>query len=186
MREPALRFSTDLLLAAQDVRVLFFDVDGVLTDGSVYFTEHGESLKRFNVQDGYGLKLLARAGVTPVVITGRDSQALRARLTGLGITHAHFGVDDKLAVAEQELAALGVAWTQAAGIGDDWPDLPVLTRCAFSAAPADAHAEVRASVRMVTRARGGEGAARELCDLLLTARGQYARALEAARQAPLP
>lgn len=177
---PVLRFAPEVLLAAQEVRVVFFDIDGVLTDGGVYFTEHGETLKRFSILDGYGLKLLRRAGITPVVITGRDSKPLRVRLAALGIEHVHYGTEDKLPAAERSLAELGLIWAQAAGIGDDWPDLPVLTHCAFAAAPANAHAEVRARVHYVTTARGGDGAARELCDLLLSASGRYANALDGA------
>jgi 3-deoxy-D-manno-octulosonate 8-phosphate phosphatase (KDO 8-P phosphatase) len=175
-----LEFQAETLLAAQDVRIVFFDIDGVLTDGGVYFTEHGETLKRFSILDGYGLKLLRKAGIVPAVITGRDSKPLRVRLEALGIEHVRYGTEDKLPAAQAMLDALGFTWAQAAAIGDDWPDLPVLTRVGFAAAPANAHAEVRAIARYVTRARGGEGAARELCDLLLTACGQYRAMLDAA------
>lgn len=174
-------FQAETLLAAQDVRVAFFDIDGVLTDGGVYFTEHGETLKRFSILDGYGLKLLRLAGITPAVITGRDSKPLRVRLEALGIQHVRYGTEDKLPAAQAMLEALGFSWLQAAAIGDDWPDLPVLARVGFAAAPANAHAEVRDAVNYVTRARGGEGAAREFCDLLVTACGQYRRLLDAAR-----
>ncbi len=174
-------FPAETLLAAQDVRVAFFDVDGVLTDGGVYFSEHGETLKRFSILDGYGLKLLRMAGITPVVITGRDSKPLRVRLAALGIDHVRYGTEDKLPAAEAMLAALGFGWSQAAAIGDDWPDLPVLTRVALAVAPVNAHAEVQAIAHHVTRARGGDGAAREFCDLLLTAGGHYRRLLDAAR-----
>ncbi|MGK6309513.1 KdsC family phosphatase [Variovorax sp. DT-64] len=177
----ALAFEAETLLAAQDIRVAFFDVDGVLTDGGVYFSEHGETLKRFSILDGYGLKLLRLAGITPAVITGRDSKPLRLRLEALGIEHVRFGIEDKLPAAQAIVALLGLEWTQAAAIGDDWPDLPVLTRVAFAAAPANAHAEVRAVAHHVTSARGGEGAAREFCDLLLTAGGHYRRLLDIAR-----
>ncbi len=171
---PALTFPPELLLRAQGIRVAFFDIDGVLTDGGLYISEAGETLKRFNTLDGHGLKLLQRAGITPVVITGRDSQALRVRLQALGITQAHFGTEDKRPAAEQSLRALGLDWHQAAAIGDDWPDLAVLQRCAFACAPPNAHAEALALAHHVTRARGGEGAAREFCDLLLVASGRYA------------
>ncbi len=174
-------FQAETLLAAQDVRLAFFDIDGVLTDGGVYFTEHGETLKRFSILDGYGLKLLRAAGITPAVITGRDSKPLRVRLEALGIEHVRYGTEAKLPAAEAMLEQLGFDWRQAAAIGDDWPDLPVLARVGFAAAPANAHAEVRDAVHYVTRARGGEGAAREFCDLLLTACGHYRRLLDAAR-----
>jgi 3-deoxy-D-manno-octulosonate 8-phosphate phosphatase (KDO 8-P phosphatase) len=171
---PALNFAPELLLAAQGVRVAFFDVDGVLTDGGLYLSSDGEPLKRFHILDGLGLKLLAQAQITPVVITGRDSPALRARLQALGVAHAHYGCEDKLAAAQLSLQTLGLDWTQAAGMGDDWPDLPVLRRCAFACAPANAHIEVKAIAHHVTHAAGGHGAAREFCDLLLVASGRYA------------
>ena len=171
---PALNFGPELLLKAQGIRVAFFDVDGVLTDGGLYMSEQGESIKRFNTLDGHGLKLLQKASITPAVITGRDSPALRARLHALGIQHAHFGTEDKRPAAELTLAALGFDWSQAAAMGDDWPDLAVMTRAAFSCAPANAHAEVRARADHVTTANGGHGAARAFCDLLLVASGRYA------------
>jgi 3-deoxy-D-manno-octulosonate 8-phosphate phosphatase (KDO 8-P phosphatase) len=175
---PALNFDPELLLKAQGIRVVFLDVDGVLTDGGLYFSEAGETLKRFNTLDGHGLKLLQRAGITPVVITGRDSKALRMRLSALGIAHAHFGTEDKRPSAEATLQALGFNWRQAAAMGDDWPDLPVLVRCAFACAPANAQAEVRARAHFVTVSNGGFGAVRELCDLLLVASGCYVNLLE--------
>ncbi len=175
---PALCMNPELLLKAQSVKVVFFDVDGVLTDGGLLFSESGETLKRFNTLDGHGLKLLQQAGITPVVITGRDSQPLRVRLQALGITHAHFGTEDKRPAAEQTLVALGLNWSQAAAMGDDWPDLPMMRRSIFSAAPANAHHEVRAIATYVTESRGGYGAVRELCDLLMVANGHYARLLE--------
>ena len=176
---PALNFAPELLLAAQGIRVAFFDVDGVLTDGGLYLSEAGESLKRFNTLDGQGLKLLQMAGITPAVITGRDSGPLRTRLAALGVTHVHYSAEHKAPAAQQTLQALGLDWTQAAAIGDDWPDLPVLRRCAFAAATANAHAEVKAVAQFVTSAAGGHGAAREFCDLLLVASGRYAGLLEA-------
>ncbi len=174
---PSLSFAPELLLAAQDVRVVFFDVDGVLTDGGIYFSEHGETLKRFSTLDGHGLKLLQRGGVVPAFITGRDSAPLRLRLKALGVQHAVFGTEDKRPAAEGILATLGLGWHQAAAMGDDWPDLPMLRRSAFACAPANAHPEVRAAAHHVTQARGGDGAVRELCDLLLVAGGRYAALL---------
>jgi 3-deoxy-D-manno-octulosonate 8-phosphate phosphatase (KDO 8-P phosphatase) len=178
---PALTFPPELLLAAQGIRVAFLDVDGVLTDGGLLFSDEGETLKRFHILDGLGLKLLQRAGIAPVVITGRDSKPLRRRLEALGVTHVHYGTEDKRPAAERSLAALGCDWSQAAAMGDDWPDLPVLTRCAFAAAPPHAHAEVRARARYITQAAAGQGAAREFCDLLLVAAGRYAQLLEGYR-----
>lgn len=175
--QPVQTFAPELLLAAQGIRIAFFDVDGVLTDGGVYFSEAGETLKRFSILDGYGLQLLRRAGIVPAVITGRDSRPLRVRLEALGIEHVRYGTTDKLPAAQAMLQSLGLDWPQAAAMGDDWPDLPVLRRVALPVAPANAHAEVRAVARYVTTARGGEGAARECCDLLLIASGRYAALL---------
>jgi 3-deoxy-D-manno-octulosonate 8-phosphate phosphatase (KDO 8-P phosphatase) len=177
---PVLNFDPGLLLKAQGIRVVFFDVDGVLTDGGLYISDQGEALKRFHTLDGHGLKLLQRAGITPAVITGRDSPALRLRLAALGIVHAHFGTEDKRPAAELTLKALGLDWSQAAAMGDDWPDLSVLTRCAFACAPANAQADVLARVTYVTALPGGAGAVRELCDLLLVASGRYATLLQEA------
>ena len=144
MTLPVLQFAPELLLRAQDVRVAFFDVDGVLTDGGLYFTESGETSKRFNTLDGHGLKLLQKAGITPAVITGRDSVPLRVRLKALGVEHAVFGTEDKRPAAEQILSTLGLTWAQAAAMGDDWPDLPLLSHAAFACAPANAHIEAKA------------------------------------------
>jgi 3-deoxy-D-manno-octulosonate 8-phosphate phosphatase (KDO 8-P phosphatase) len=174
---PAMQFAPELLLRAQPVRVAFFDVDGVLTDGGLLFSETGETLKRFNTLDGHGIKLLQKAGITPAIITGRDSAPLRLRLKALGVEHAIFGTEDKRPAAEQVLTSLGLDWSQAAAMGDDWPDLPVMRRSALACAPHNAHLEVRQCAHHVTPARGGEGAAREFCDLLLVATGAYARLL---------
>jgi 3-deoxy-D-manno-octulosonate 8-phosphate phosphatase (KDO 8-P phosphatase) len=177
MTLPVLQFPPELLLRAQPVRVAFFDVDGVLTDGSLYFSDAGETLKRFNTLDGHGLKLLQKAGITPAVITGRDSAPLRVRLKALGVEHAVFGTEDKRPAAERILATLGLDWSQASAMGDDWPDLPVMRRSALACAPANAQTEVRHAAHFVTQAKGGDGAARELCDLLLVASGHYAALL---------
>ena len=174
---PALQHPPELLLKAQGIRWAIFDVDGVLTDGRIYISERGEEFKAFSTLDGHGLKLLAQAGITPVVITGRDSPAVRRRVTDLGIEHAVYGADDKLAAANQLMPQLGLGWDTLAAMGDDWPDLPLMTRAAFACAPANAHAEVKAVAQHVTAARGGHGAARECCDLLLMAAGRYAALL---------
>jgi 3-deoxy-D-manno-octulosonate 8-phosphate phosphatase (KDO 8-P phosphatase) len=171
---PVLQFAPELLLQAQAVRAAIFDVDGVLTDGRIYLSERGEEFKAFCTLDGHGLKLLAQGGITPIVITGRDSPAVRRRVADLGIAHAVYGAHDKLAAAESVLAQLQLGWEAIAAMGDDWPDLPLLARAAFACAPANAHAEAKAAAHHVTTAHGGHGAARECCDLLLTAAGRYA------------
>ena len=170
-------FDPKVLMRAREVRLVFLDVDGVLTDGGLYFSEQGETLKRFNSLDGQGLKYLMSAGVVPAVITGRDSAPLRVRLAALGISEAHFGVHDKLTVARQILKKTGLGFEQAAAMGDDWPDLPVMQHCALAAAPAQAHAEVTAQSHWVSSRMGGHGAVRELCDLILVAQGHYDRIL---------
>jgi 3-deoxy-D-manno-octulosonate 8-phosphate phosphatase (KDO 8-P phosphatase) len=176
---PALNIDPALLLRAQGVRVAFFDVDGVLTDGGLYFTESGETIKRFCTLDGHGLKMLQKAGITPAVITGRDSAPLRARLKALGIEHVRYGTEDKVPAAQEILTQLGFNWSQAAHIGDDWPDMPVMRMAAFACAPKNAHIEVKAIAHYVTQREGGHGAAREFCDVLLVASGRYADLLKA-------
>jgi len=171
---PALTFDAALLLRAQGVRVAFFDVDGVLTDGGLFFTDSGETIKRFSTLDGHGLKMLQKAGITPAVITGRDSAPLRTRLQALGISHVRYGTEDKAPAAQEILNELGLDWSQAAHMGDDWPDMAVMTRAAFACAPNNAHIEVKAIAHYVTQHDGGHGAVREFCDLLLIASGRYA------------
>jgi len=179
---PRLRFPPELLLRAQGsglgLKAAVFDVDGVLTDGGLFIGEHGEVFKAFNTLDGHGLKLLAAGGILPLVVTGRDSPSVRRRVADLGLQHAVYGAHDKGAAADALLASLGLQWAEVAAIGDDWPDLPLLTRAAFACAPPNAHAEVRAVAHHVTAAAGGYGAAREFCDLLLMASGRYATLLQ--------
>lgn len=174
---PTLSFAPELLLRAQDVRGLILAVDGVLTDGGLYFSGAGEVLRRLDEQDGLGLKTLQQIGVPVMVISGCDGAALRARLGELGIVHLHLGAEDKLAAAEALLAQCSLTWGEIAAMGADWPDLPLLRRVRFACVPVRAHAEVRAAAHHVTTAAGGQGAVRELCDLLLVATGHYARLL---------
>ena len=180
------RFRPETLLRAQGagmgLKAALFDVDGVLTDGQLFISGQGEDFKAFHALDGHGLKLLKRGGIEPVVITGRDSPAVRRRLADLGIAHAVFGAGDKLAAAEALMAQHGWQWPELAAIGDDWPDLPLLERAAFACAPPNAHAEVRAVAHHVTSVPGGRGAAREFCDLLLMASGRYAALLQQERR----
>ena len=177
----ALQFAPALLLKAQGrglgLKAAIFDVDGVLTDGRLFIGEHGEAFKAFSVLDGHGLKLLVQGGITPLVITGRDSPAVRRRVADLGLPHAVYGAQDKLAAATVLMQGLALAWPDMAVMGDDWPDLPLMACAGFACAPPNAHAEVRAVAHHVTGARGGDGAARECCDLLLMAAGRYAALL---------
>jgi 3-deoxy-D-manno-octulosonate 8-phosphate phosphatase (KDO 8-P phosphatase) len=178
---PVLAFAPELLLAArgsgEGIAAAIFDVDGVLTDGRVYIGAGGESFKAFATLDGQGLKLLAAGGIEPIVVTGRDSPAVRRRMNDLGIAHVAYGAGDKMAAAAALVDGLDLDWSRIAAIGDDWPDLPILRRAAFACAPPQAHVEVRALAHHVTQAAAGYGAAREFCDLLLVAAGRYAELL---------
>jgi 3-deoxy-D-manno-octulosonate 8-phosphate phosphatase (KDO 8-P phosphatase) len=177
MAQPALRFPPELLLKAQGMRAAIFDVDGVLTDGRIYIGEGGELFKAFSTLDGHGLKLLAQGGIVTIVVTGRDSPAVRRRVADLGLVHAAYGAQDKLAAASALLAPLQIDWPAVAVMGDDWPDLPLMQRAGFAVAPSNAHIEAKAAAHHVTSAAGGHGAARECCDLLLSAAGRYAELL---------
>jgi 3-deoxy-D-manno-octulosonate 8-phosphate phosphatase (KDO 8-P phosphatase) len=159
----------DLLARAARVRLVLLDVDGVLTDGRIWFGPDGEALKAFDVRDGHGIVLL-RDQVDFGVISGRPGKATRKRLEELGFKHLIFSQRDKLD-GYATLAHLGVADDEVAYMGDDVNDLPLLRKVGLSAAPADALPEVRSAVHFVARSPGGRGAVRELCDLLAAARG---------------
>jgi 3-deoxy-D-manno-octulosonate 8-phosphate phosphatase (KDO 8-P phosphatase) len=160
----------ELLAHAGRIRLVLLDVDGVLTDGRLYYGEHGEALKAFDVKDGHGIVML-RAQVDFGVISGRPGKASEARLRELGVKHLVFGERDKLA-GYARLAHLGVPDAEVAYMGDDVNDIPLLERVGLSACPADAMPQVKEAVHLVTAARGGRGAVRELCDLLLRARSR--------------
>ena len=162
---------------AAQVKLMIFDVDGVLTDGGLYYGDQGEMFKRFNVLDGAGIKLLQKFGVETAIITARQSEIVNQRAAGLGITHVHQGAHDKRVVFEQLAARLGLTTAQCGFIGDDLIDLPILIRVGFAASVANCHPEVRQRVHYVTRHGGGHGAVREVCDLILHAQGHYEAAL---------
>jgi len=160
-----------VLERARRIRLLVLDVDGVLTDGRLFISASGEEFKVFHVRDGAGLVAVQRAGVTVAIISGRDSPAVRRRAEELGIRHVFQGVDDKGAQLDRLAAELGIAADETACVGDDTPDAPMLSRAGLSVAVADAHPALRASAHWVTQSEGGRGAVREICDLLLSARG---------------
>ena len=168
---------TDLSARARRLKLMAFDVDGVLTDGRIYYTDEGTEFKAFNTLDGHGMKMLAGAGVQLTIITGRRSRCVEVRAANLGIELLYQGVHDKLATMQELVARLGITLDEAGYIGDDVVDLPVMQACGFSAAPANAHALVRSRSRWLATQRGGEGAVREMCDFLLAARGDLDRAL---------
>lgn len=161
----------DLLDRARAVRLLVLDVDGVLTDGTLYYSANGEELKAFNIQDGLGIKMLCGSGVELAIVTGRSSRALELRAENLGIRYLYQGVERKLVAFEQLLRGLGLTPGQAACMGDDLPDLPLLARCALAVTVPDAPDALRARAHYVTRRPGGRGAVREACELILEAQG---------------
>jgi 3-deoxy-D-manno-octulosonate 8-phosphate phosphatase (KDO 8-P phosphatase) len=156
---------------AARVRLLVLDVDGVLTDGRLYYSSAGDEAKAFHIQDGLGIKLLQRSGVQVALITGRRSAAVERRAHELGIGLLFQGVEDKLIAFETLLGALRTGPDHAACMGDDLPDLPLIRRCALAATVPDAPDLVREHAHYITRRRGGEGAAREVCELLMQAQG---------------
>lgn len=152
------------------MRLLVLDVDGVLTDGRLYYGPRGEVQKVFHVRDGLGLKLLAAAGITIAVISGRRSGMTGRRCRELGVRHLLQGVEDKLAAFQRLRARLRVSSSECACVGDDVPDVPLMREVALSFAVADAHPQARSAARVITRLPGGRGAVREVCDYLLEAR----------------
>jgi len=163
---------------ARRIRLMVFDVDGVLTDGRLWFGPQGEALKAFHVRDGQGLKMLAACGVVPALLSGRRSAALEARAAELGIAHVLQGVDDKAPAFAALLARLGLDAASAGYMGDDLPDLPVLARCGFACAPREAHALALRRAHYVAEAPAGAGAAREICEFVLRAQGGLDALLE--------
>jgi 3-deoxy-D-manno-octulosonate 8-phosphate phosphatase (KDO 8-P phosphatase) len=160
----------ELLAIAARIRLLVLDVDGVLTDGRLWYDADGRELKSFHVRDGYGIQQLQAAGIGVAVISGRSSGAAAARLAELRVTHVYLGRNDKKAVLDVLLGELGITAAQVACIGDDTTDLEIMQTCALGITVADAHPEVLARAVHITRQNGGRGAVREVCELLLAAR----------------
>ena len=161
------------------VKLVVFDVDGVLTDGRIIFSNSGEETKLFDVKDGHGIKLLMRSGIDVAIITARESDVVRRRARDLGITHVFQGMKDKKMALEELVKASGVTPDAMAYMGDDIIDLPVLKRVAFSAAVADAVSEVIERVDFVAKRPGGRGAARELAELILKVQGKWDEVMKA-------
>jgi 3-deoxy-D-manno-octulosonate 8-phosphate phosphatase (KDO 8-P phosphatase) len=162
---------------ARHIRLLALDVDGVLTDGRLYFTEDGQEIKTFDTQDGHGIKLLQHAGIQCAIITGRTTKLVERRARNLGIVHLLQGREDKLVALKELSAQLNIPLDEMAYAGDDWPDLPAIRAAGLGVAVANAHREVRRYADFVTLAAGGRGAVREICDLILEAQGSYDEAL---------
>ena len=161
----------DVYARARKVRLVIFDVDGVLTDGALYYSDPGEELKAFSVRDGHGIRMLRDRGVAAAIISGRSSPALEARARNLGIELLFQGAADKLAAFGALLARCGTDAGACAYVGDDLPDLQVMTRCGLAVSVPDAPARVRRCAQYVTRAGGGRGAVREACEIILYAQG---------------
>lgn len=156
-----------------NIKLLLLDVDGVMTDGRIIFDDQGRELKAFDVKDGHGLKLVQRAGIKVGIITGRQSEVVVRRATELGIDLIYQGAKEKLVPFRQILSDLELSAQEVAYVGDDLVDLPILLQVGFSATVADAVAEVRSRVDLVTERAGGRGAVREICDYLLQHSGRW-------------
>jgi 3-deoxy-D-manno-octulosonate 8-phosphate phosphatase (KDO 8-P phosphatase) len=163
--------ATNVMDSASRVRVAAFDVDGILTDGRLYYTDGGEEIKAFHVHDGHGIKMLSESGITVAIITSRTSRVVENRARDLGIEFLFQGVANKLETLRDLLRRLQIDMQAASYMGDDLIDLPVLRRCGFAASVPDAPAVVRKHAHYVTRAAGGCGAVREFAELVMQARG---------------
>jgi 3-deoxy-D-manno-octulosonate 8-phosphate phosphatase (KDO 8-P phosphatase) len=162
---------------ARAVRLMIFDVDGVLTDGTLLYGPQGEELKAFSAHDGHGIKMLAASGVGCALLSGRRSAAVAARAAELGIETVFQGVEDKLGIFQQLIARQRLTVQQTGYMGDELVDLPVLTRCGFACAPHEAPEAVRTRVHYVAAAAAGRGAVREVCELLMRAQHKFDQAL---------
>jgi 3-deoxy-D-manno-octulosonate 8-phosphate phosphatase (KDO 8-P phosphatase) len=160
-----------ILERARAVRLAIFDVDGVMTDGTLYLGANGEAFKAFNILDGHGVKMLQSAGVACAILSGRASEAVTRRAFELAVKHVVQGSSDKVADFERLISGLGMQPGDCAFVGDDLPDLAVMKRCGLAVAVANAVSAVKEAAHYVTRASGGRGAVREFCELVLEARG---------------
>jgi 3-deoxy-D-manno-octulosonate 8-phosphate phosphatase (KDO 8-P phosphatase) len=167
----------DARARARRIKLMAFDVDGVLSDGSLFYSDSGIEIKAFNTLDGLGLKMLQQAGIRVAIITGRRARCVELRAQDLGIQHLYQAVDNKLDCMRSLLAELGLAADDAGYMGDDVLDLPVMTACAFSATPGDSHVLVQRYAALTTARHGGRGAVREACEFILDAQDKLAAAL---------
>ncbi|MGC3982676.1 MAG: HAD-IIIA family hydrolase [Steroidobacteraceae bacterium] len=161
----------ELQQRAASIRLLVLDVDGVLTDGRLYFTAEGEALKAFHVRDGAGIVQLRKAGIHIAIISGRNSMAVDTRMNELGVQYVKQGISDKQAALRELQQHLQLDECSIACVGDDTPDIPMLNMAHLAVAVADAHPAVKAAAHYITQINGGLGAVREVCDLILQARG---------------
>ena len=169
----------DIREKAAEIRLIVFDVDGVLTDGSLYIGDDGQEYKAFNSKDGHGMVMLRQSGVEIAIITGRSSEVVRIRMASLGIEHVFQGKRQKLPAYEELKQATGLSDEQIAYVGDDVVDLPVMTRAGLAIAVQDAHALTKQHAHWVTPSGGGRGAAREVCEMIMDAQDSLQPALQA-------
>jgi len=168
----------DVLIRAAGIRLVIFDVDGVLTDGRLFFDQQGQEYKSFHARDGHGIKLLQGTGVATAVISGRHSQSVALRMESLGIRHVYQGYQNKLDAFEHLRDKLALAPDNIAHVGDDLLDLPIMRRVGLAVAVADAHFSIHRHAHWVTASPGGAGAAREVCDLIMKAQGTLQGVIE--------
>ena len=161
----------DILEKAAHIKMVVFDVDGVLTDGSLFYGDDGQEYKAFHSRDGHGMKMLQASGVQVGIITGRTSRVVELRMANLGIQHVYQGQLHKLPAFEELIAKLGLSADQVAYVGDDVVDLPILRRVGLAVAVQDAHALVKQHAHWQTPNGGGRGAARDVCELIMQAQG---------------
>eukprot|EP00825_Cyclidium_porcatum_P030125 TRINITY_DN3199_c0_g1_i1.p3 TRINITY_DN3199_c0_g1~~TRINITY_DN3199_c0_g1_i1.p3 ORF type:complete len:176 (-),score=48.66 TRINITY_DN3199_c0_g1_i1:607-1134(-) len=162
----------DTQARAARIKLVAFDIDGVMTDGGLHYSDDGHEFKTFNVQDGLGIVLMKRAGIQVAIITGRNSNVVNCRAKDLGIEHVFHGVGDKRTVAGKLLEQLGLDWSELAFMGDDRIDLKAMAQCGLAIAPANARPIVKERAHVVTEAAGGHGAVREAVELILAAQGK--------------
>lgn len=163
----------DAFERAKNIKLAIFDVDGVMTDGSLYLCDDGQEFKAFNSLDGHGMKMLKRSGVELAIITGRTSQVVSLRAINLGVTHLHQGVEDKLTAFAELLKETGLDPAACAYMGDDVVDLAVMRRCGLALCVPAAPAMVKQHAHYVTQLAGGQGAVREVCELIMQAQGTF-------------
>lgn len=164
--------TADFFEKCKKIKLIAFDVDGVFSDGNIYMSNQGEELKAFNTKDGYGVKALSKCGVTVAVITGRKSNIVEQRMKDLNVKHLLQGRVDKHKAMTELLRITGYQSEQVASMGDDMPDLEMFALSSVKVAPKDAHPLVKRQANFVTSLAGGKGAVREICDLLIQAKGQ--------------
>lgn len=170
---PDFEIPAEVIERARKVRLVIFDVDGVLTDGSLFIGDDGQEYKAFNSKDGHGIKMMMRNGIDGAIITGRTSRVVEHRVSDLGLTNVRQGCAEKLPVYEEMIAELGLSEEQTAFFGDDIVDLPIMLRVGLAVATSDAHHMVKRYSHWVTPSNGGRGAARDLADMMMFAQGTY-------------